>query len=237
MNIKRLFTVKSYKYLNRALPIISLLVFIFLFTGLYYSLIASPVDYEQGNAVRIMYVHVPSAWMSLFIYSLIGCLSVIYLTWKNHFAFILASAAAPIGACFAFITLVTGSIWGKPMWGAWWVWDARLTSMLILFFFYLSYIFTINSARDMYKAALPSSIISVIGLINVPLVKFSVNLWNSLHQDASISKLGAPSIDPAMLKPLILMAICWMLIFILDLTIRVEKFLNLIKIRRDKAKL
>jgi heme exporter protein C len=237
INLKRLVTVKSYKYIRGATGFLALALLASLSFGLYFSLIASPADYEQGGAVRIMYVHVPSAWMSLLIYSFIGLLSIIYVVARNQFAFTVACAAAPTGACFAFITLVTGSIWGKPMWGAWWVWDARLTSMLILFFFYLSYIFIIRAARDIRRAALPASIVSITGLINVPLVKFSVNLWNSLHQDATISKIGSPSIDPAMMKPLLIMAISWMLFFVIDLIIRVEKLLNFNKIKRCKAKL
>ena len=167
---------------------------ILLLVGLWFSLYQSPIDYQQGNAVRIMYIHVPSAWMSMGIYSFIALSSFFGLIYGHITAFTLAKAAAPIGATFTAICLISGSAWGKPMWGTWWVWDARLTSVLILFFFYIGYIVFSKSFNDFSKGEKFSSILAIIGLVNLPIIKFSVDYWNTLHQPASISKFGAPSI-------------------------------------------
>ncbi|MBU6140237.1 MAG: heme ABC transporter permease CcmC [Proteobacteria bacterium] len=169
------------------------------------AILNSPNDYQQSNAVRIMYVHVPAAWMALLIYTLLAVFNLSGFIWKNPFFYLIARSIAVIGAVFAFITLVTGSIWGKPIWGTWWVWDARLTSVLILFFLYLGYIILLDSFEDRSKGERIAAIISIIGFINVPIVKFSVEYWNSLHQPASIMRKGGVSIDPLMLKPLLLM--------------------------------
>jgi heme exporter protein C len=152
-----------------------------------------------------MYIHVPAAWMSLLIYTLMAIFNLSAFIWKNPFFYIIAKSIALIGAAFTLITLVTGSIWGKPIWGAWWVWDARLTSVLILFFLYISYIILIDSFDDRAKAEKIAAIISIVGFINVPIIKFSVEYWNSLHQSASIMRKGGVLIDPLMLKPLLLM--------------------------------
>ncbi len=165
----------------------------------------SPADYQQGNAVRIMYVHVPAAWMALLIYTLMALFNLSGFIWKNPFFYLIARSIAVIGAVFAFITLATGAIWGKPIWGAWWVWDARLTSVLILFFLYLGYIILLDSFDDRAKGEKIAAIISIVGFVNVPIIKFSVEYWNSLHQPASIIRSGGVAIDPAMLKPLLLM--------------------------------
>ena len=167
---------------------------ILLLVGLWFSLYQSPIDYQQGNAVRIMYIHVPSAWMSMGIYSFIALSSFFGLIYGHITAFTLAKAAAPIGATFTAICLISGSAWGKPMWGTWWVWDARLTSVLILFFFYIGYIVFSKSFNAFSKGEKFSSILAIIGLVNLPIIKFSVDYWNTLHQPASISKFGAPSI-------------------------------------------
>ncbi len=154
--------------------------------GLYWALIASPADYQQGESVRIMYVHVPAAWMSLFIYIVMAIAGAIGLIWQIKLANIMAKVSAPIGAAFTFLALVTGSVWGKPMWGTWWVWDARLTSELILLFLYLAYI-SLNSAFDNPKtASKASSVLAIVGLVNIPIIYYSVEWWNSLHQGASI---------------------------------------------------
>lgn len=154
--------------------------------GLYWALIASPADYQQGDSVRIMYVHVPAAWMSLFIYIVMAVAGAIGLIWQIKLANIVATVSAPIGAVFTFLALVTGAVWGKPMWGTWWVWDARLTSELILLFLYLAYI-SLNNAFDNPKtAAKASSILAIVGLVNIPIIYYSVEWWNSLHQGASI---------------------------------------------------
>ena len=155
--------------------------------GLYWALIVSPVDYQQGDSVRIMYVHVPAAWMSLFIYVVMAVAGAIGLIWQIKLANVVASVSAPIGAAFTFLALVTGAVWGKPMWGTWWVWDARLTSELILLFLYLAYM-SLNNAFDNPKtAAKASSVLAIVGLVNIPIIYYSVEWWNSLHQGSSVS--------------------------------------------------
>ncbi len=168
------------------------------------AIINSPLDYQQSNAVKIMYIHVPAAWMALMIYTLMAAFNVCAFAWRNPFFYLIARAIAPVGAIFTFITLITGSIWGKPIWGAWWVWDARLTTVLILFFLYLGYIILLDSFDDREKGEKIAAIISIVGFINVPLIKFSVEYWNSLHQPASIMRSGGVAIHPAMLYPLLL---------------------------------
>ena len=199
---------------------------ILLLVGLWFSLYQSPIDYQQGNAVRIMYIHVPSAWMSMGIYSFIALSSFFGLIYGHITAFTLAKAAAPIGATFTAICLISGSAWGKPMWGTWWVWDARLTSVLILFFFYIGYIVFSKSFNDFSKGEKFSSILAIIGLVNLPIIKFSVDYWNTLHQPASISKFGAPSIHIDMLIPLLIMFLAFIFIFIHLLMIRFQLELN-----------
>jgi heme exporter protein C len=190
--------------------------------GIYYALIDSPEDYQQGDMVRVMYVHVPAAWMALGIYLMIGLASLLSVVWKIRMGYVVGIAAAPLGAIFAAITLITGAIWGKPMWGTWWVWDARLTSMLVLFLLYLAYIAVVNAGDNLYRAEKPASIIALIGMINVPIVKFSVDIWNSLHQGASVMKIGGPSIDPSMLKPLFIMFAAYATYFIAMMIFRVN---------------
>lgn len=194
--------------------------------GLWFSFYNSPIDYQQGNAVRIMYVHVPSAWMSMGIYSFIAISSFFGLVYGHITAFSLAKAAAPIGATFTAICLISGSAWGKPMWGTWWVWDARLTSVLILFFFYIGYIVFSKYFNDFSKGEKFSSILAIIGLVNLPVIKFSVDYWNTLHQPASISKFGSPSIHIDMLIPLLIMFFAFIFIFIHLLMIRLQLELN-----------
>lgn len=199
------------------LPILSIALPIIFATGLYYALLSSPEDYQQGQMVRVMYVHVPAAWMSLGVYSFIATCSFSALVWKTRLSYYLAIAAAPIGAGFTLITLITGSLWGKPIWGTWWVWDARLTSMLVLFFIYISYMLIVYTPDSLARAEKPASVMAIIGLINVPIVKFSVDIWYSLHQPASILRSGGPSIDEAMLKPLFIMFLGYILYFLLVL--------------------
>ena len=186
-------------------PYILLIAITTLISGLYFGLFDSPKDYQQGDAVRIMYVHVPSAWLASFLYFSLAISCVFYLVWKHPLADLVSSSIAPIGALFSALTLVTGSLWGKPMWGTWWVWDARLTSMLVLFFFYLGYILLSNAFERKIDGSKTASVLAIVGLINLPIVKFSVDWWNTLHQPASIIKIGGPSIDDKMLLPLILM--------------------------------
>src|SRR5688572_27776807 len=160
--------------------------------GLYYALVASPPDYQQGESVRIMYVHVPAAWMALFVYTFMAAASAIAIIWRHPLAEVAARAAAPVGACFTFLALVTGSLWGKPMWGTWWVWDARLTSVLILFFLYLGYMALTNAFEDQERGRRAGAVLALVGVINLPIIKFSVDWWNTLHQPASISRIGTP---------------------------------------------
>ena len=213
------------------IPILTISTFVMMVIGLYLALIVSPVDYQQGAFVRIMYVHVPASWMALGIYIFMAACSFSYLVWKTTISYLLAVASSYIGANFTLISLVTGSLWGKPIWGTWWVWDARLTSMLILFLLYLSYIIIVNSADNIRKTQNPASIIALIGLINIPIVKFSVNIWYSLHQPASVLRLGSPTIHPSMLKPLIIMFISFVLYFLLILTMCTSVLIYKIKHR------
>jgi len=190
--------------------------------GLYFGLIASPADYQQGETVRIMYVHVPSAWMALFVYSSMAIASAVGLIWKHPLAHLSAEAAAPIGACFTFICLFTGSLWGKPMWGTWWVWDARLTSVLVLFFLYLGYMALNSAFDDPSRGERSAAILALIGFINVPIIKFSVDWWNTLHQPASVVKMSGPAIHGSMLVPLLMMAVGFSLFFCAVLLIRMR---------------
>ena len=202
-----------------------------LVAGLYFALFASPPDYQQGETVRIMYVHVPAAWMALFVYTCMAVASATALIWRHPLADLIARSAAPIGAGFTFIALVTGSLWGKPMWGTWWVWDARLTSVLILFFLYLGYIALANAFDDPTRGARAAAILALVGFVNVPIIKFSVDWWNTLHQPASISRFDAPAIDPAMLTPLLLMALGFTTYFVTVLLLRVKSELVAAKLR------
>ena len=202
--------------------------FIFsLIIGLWFAIINSPPDYLQGETVRIMYIHVPSAWMALFVYSSIAAASLIGLINGHIVAFIYAKSVAPIGAVFTLICLVTGSLWGKPMWGTWWVWDARLTSMFMLLFIYLGYIIISKSFSDPVKGDKISSIFALIGFINIPIIKFSVDIWSTLHQTATISKIDTPSIHIDMIIPLIIMFISFVFLFLYIFSIRFFSELNL----------
>jgi heme exporter protein C len=215
------------------IPLLAALLPIVLGAGLYYALFSSPPDYQQGEMVRVMYVHVPAAWMSLGIYSFMAVCSFSALVWKTRMSYIFAIAAAPIGAIFSLITLVTGSIWGKPIWGAWWVWDARLTSMLVLFLLYISYIAIINSSSgNIVRAEKPASVMALIGFINIPIVKFSVDIWYSLHQPSSVLRIGGPSIHSTMLLPLMIMFFSFIIYFALALLMRTKTIMNNLKQRK-----
>ncbi|WPY00930.1 Putative heme ABC transporter permease [Candidatus Trichorickettsia mobilis] len=220
------------RFTARLVPILLCMLILSLTFGLYQALIVSPADYQQGEMVKMMYIHVPAAWMSLTIYSFIAVCSLINLVWNTKLSYLLAIAAAVPGAAFALITLVTGSLWGKPIWGAWWVWDARLTSMLILLILYLSYLAVVNSGDNISRAEKPAAVIALIGFINVPIVKFSVDIWYSLHQPASVLRLGSPTIHSSMLLPLMLMFISFICYFLLILFIRTQILLNQLKLNR-----
>ena len=188
--------------------------------GIPWALVFAPADYQQGESVRIMYVHVPSAWMALFVYLVVAALSAASLIWRHTLADILAQAASPIGACFTALALATGSLWGKPMWGAWWVWDARLTSVLVLFFLYLGHIALARAFDDPQRGARAAALLAVVGVVNLPIVKFSVDWWSTLHQPASILKLSGPSIHSSMLWPLLLTIAGFMAYFVTVLILR-----------------
>lgn len=207
---------------DRVLPWSAGLTVLLLAVGLYLALLGSPPDYQQGNTVRIMYIHVPSAWMSLFIYTAMAASAAAGFVWKHPLADLFTRAAAPIGAGFAGLCLVTGSLWGAPMWGTWWVWDARLTSMLILFFFYLGYLALVHAFDDPERGTRAGAILVLVGVINVPIVKYSVDWWHTLHQPASLSPFGMPTIDPSMLWPLMVMALGFTGYFITLVLIRLR---------------
>ncbi len=186
---------------------------VFLSYGIMAGLFIAPIDYQQQEAVRIMYIHVPCALLSISIYTIIGIMSLIYLIWKIKIADIIASVSAPFGAAVTLLALFSGSLWGKPMWGTWWVWDARLTSELILLFLYCGYMGLRAAVPNLQVAATVSGILAVVGLFDVPIIHYSVGWWNTLHQAPSISKFAKPSIDVAMLYPLCSVMIAMYLIY------------------------
>ena len=175
--------------------------------GFYAAFAYAPADYQQGETVRIMYIHVPSAWLSTACYGIMALSSIGTLVWRNPLADVSAKAIAPIGAAFTFLCLLTGSLWGKPMWGTWWVWDARLTSVLVLFLIYCGILALWNAYEDPARAGRSAAVMTLVGAINLPIVKFSVDWWNTLHQPASVFRMGGPTIDKSMLWPLLLVAI------------------------------
>ncbi|MEQ8666906.1 MAG: heme ABC transporter permease [Rhodospirillales bacterium] len=191
-------------------------------SGLYLALFSSPPDYQQGESVRIMYVHVPAAWMALFCYVAMAAAAGVALVFKHPLADLAARATAPVGAAFTLLALATGSLWGQPMWGTWWVWDARLTSVLVLFFLYLGYLALANAFDDPARGNRAAGILALIGVVNVPIIKFSVEWWNTLHQPASVARLDGPTIHPDMLWPLLLMALAYKLYYLYVLIVRIE---------------
>jgi len=216
---------------NAILPWSAGLTVLLLAAGLYFALLRSPPDYQQGETVRIMYIHVPAAWMALFVYGCMAVSSASALIWRHPLADLIAKAAAPIGAGFTLICLTTGSLWGKPMWGAWWVWDARLTSVLVLFFLYLGYIALVNAFDDPTRGYRAAGILALVGGVNLPIIKFSVDWWDTLHQPASVVRLDGPSIHATMLWPLSLMALAFTAFFVTVLILRVRSEIAAAKIR------
>ena len=183
--------------------------------GLYGGLVWAPPDYQQGDAYRIIFVHVPAAWMSLLVYSIMAALAFCGVVWNFKMAAILAGASAGIGASFTFIALITGGIWGKPMWGTWWVWDARLTSELVLFFLYLGFMALRAALPDKRAAWRGGAILLLVGFVNVPIVHFSVDWWNTLHQPATVFRADGPAMHPQMLYPLLIMAAAFVFLYVL----------------------
>ena len=202
---KNFFPSKILLLKNSVINSLIILLAVVIIVGLAYSLFISPPDYIQGDSVRIMYVHVPSSFIALACFGFIGIASICNLIFKIKFMPLLAKSLAPIGCVFSLVSIVTGSFWGKPTWGTWWVWDARLTSMIILLLFYIAYILAWKFIDSFEKANKVSSIIGIIGLFNLPIIKYSVDWWNTLHQPSSITLTSAPSIHYTMLIPLIIM--------------------------------
>lgn len=208
------------------LPIALILTGVLFAAGLYTSLVTSPPDYQQGEAMRMMYVHVPASWMALFVYSFLALMSLFALVWRHPLAEVLAISAAPIGALFTGLSLATGSLWGKPMWGTFWVWDARLTSVLILLFLYGGYWALYKAYSHPEQGIRAASLLALVGVINLPIIKGSVEWWNTLHQPASFTKFSSPSIHSSMLTPLLLMAGAYFFYFVGALIIRAHTELN-----------
>ncbi len=215
----------------RLLPWVAGAAAVALLAGLYLGLFRAPADYQQGEAVRIMYVHVPSAWMAIFIYSCIALASVFALVWRHPLADLFAGASAPIGAAFTFLALLTGSLWGKPMWGTWWVWDARLTSVLVLFFLYLGHMALFQAFEDAERGRKAAAILALVGVINIPIIKFSVDWWNTLHQPTSLLRAEGPAIDPSMLWPLLLMGFGFTAFYLAVVLVRMRSALVAARIK------
>lgn len=197
---------------GRVLPFATVVTTVLFAIGLFMSFTA-PEDYQQGATVRIMYVHVPSAWLAMMCYTVMTIAALGTLVWRHPLADVAVKAAAPIGAAFTALALITGSLWGKPMWGTWWVWDARLTSVFVLFLMYLGLIALTRAMDDPAKSARVSAILILVGFVNIPIIKFSVDWWYTLHQPASVLRLDGPTIHPSMLYPLIVMALAFTMLF------------------------
>ena len=210
------------RFAAAVLPALSAVTALALAAGLYLALFVSPPDYQQGETVRIMFVHVPAAWLSMMGYGLLAALGATLLVWRHPLAALMARASAPVGATFAAICLISGSLWGRPMWGAWWVWDARLTSMLLLFFLYLGHIALSRAYDDPDRGDRAAAILALVGVINLPIIKFSVDWWNTLHQPASVARLGGPSIHPSILTPLLVMAVALLLLYVTLVLLRTD---------------
>ena len=206
-----------YRIAGKWIPWLTALFLMLSLAGLYGGLIVAPADYQQGDSYRIIFVHVPSAWMSLFIYVVMAFCGGIIIVWRMKLAEVVLISSAPIGASFTLLALITGSLWGKPMWGTYWVWDARLTSELILLFLYLGIIGLHNAIDDKRVAARAVAILAIVGVVNIPIIHFSVEWWNSLHQGPTVTKLDKPSIHYSMLIPLLLMALAFQVYYVLVL--------------------
>jgi len=221
-------------FAERALPwLIAATLFAFAI-GLTQALFVAPDDYQQGATVKIMFLHVPSAWLGMFCWSLMSAAALGTLVWRHPLADVAAKAAAPIGAAFTFLCLFTGSMWGRPMWGTYWVWDARLTSVLVMFIMYLGLIALWRSVEDPSRAGRAAAVLTLVGAINLPIIKFSVDWWNTLHQPASVFRVGGSSIDRSILMPLFSMAIAFTLLFV---TLHIAAMRNEILRRRVRGML
>ena len=210
------------RFSQRVLPGLGFATVLMLAVGAYMAFFVAPEDYQQGKTVRIMFLHVPSAWLSMGGYAMLAALCASLLVWRHPLAALMARAAAPVGASFAAVCLLTGSLWGRPMWGTYWVWDARLTSMLLLFFLYLGHIALSRAYDSPERGDRAAAILALIGVINLPIIKFSVDWWNTLHQPASITRLDAPAIHSSILVPLLWMAVSLLFLFVWLVLLRTE---------------
>jgi heme exporter protein C len=236
LNLHRFASPARFQRLARYLiPISGALAAGCLVAGAWFGLVASPADYQQGQTVRIMYVHVPAAWLALMTYTMMAVGAAVGLVWKHALADVFIRAAAPVGAAFTLLCLVTGSLWGRPTWGAWWVWDARLTSVLVLFFLYLGYLALVDAFDDAERGLRAGSVLILVGAVNVPIIKFSVDWWNTLHQPASVFRIGGPTIDPAMLLPLALMALGFTAFFVAITCLRMQSEILARRLRQLRA--
>ena len=214
-----------------ALPWLAAATALALAAGLGLSWLA-PDDYQQGATVKIMFIHVPSAWLGMFCWGLMSVSALGTLVWRHPLADVAARSAAPLGAAFTFLCLVTGSLWGRPTWGTYWVWDARLTSVLVLFLMYLGLLALWNAVDEPSRAGRLAAILILVGAINIPIIKFSVEWWNTLHQPASVLRMGGPAIHPTILVPLLVMAFAFTLLFV---TLHVAAMRNEILRRRVRS--
>ena len=199
-----------YDLSGKFLPWFGWLTLILMVVGSYWGLVIAPADYQQGDSYRIIYIHVPAAWMSLFVYMVMATAGAVGLIWKMKMADVVASCSAPLGAAFTFLALVTGSLWGKPMWGTYWVWDARLTSELILLFLYLGFMGLEAAIDDKRTAANACAVLALVGVVNIPIIHYSVEWWNTLHQGSTVARVDKPAMDTNMLIPLLLMWLAFM---------------------------
>jgi len=209
-----------YRIGGKWMPCLSGGFLVLLISGLYGGLIEAAPDYQQGESYRIIFIHVPAAWMSLFIYVVMAFCGMVIIVWRMKLAEVVLISSAPIGASFTFLALATGSLWGKPMWGTFWVWDARLTSELILLFLYLGIIGLHNAIEDKRIAARAVAILALVGVINIPIIHYSVEWWHSLHQGASLSKFEKPSMPPSMYIPILVMALAFQIYYVLVLFLK-----------------
>ena len=221
-------------YIDKFIKFINSIFFVILIIGISFALIISPVDYLQGDSVRIMYVHVPSAWIGLSIFSLIAVSTILNFIFKIKNLFLFIKSLAPLGLLFTCLSIVTGSIWGIPTWGTWWAWDARLTSMLVLMLFYVLFIISLKYFKNNENLTKILSILSILGIINIPIIKYSVEWWSTLHQPASIKFLGTSSIHPSMLIPLFLMLLVLLLYCALIFLMKYKT--EIIKIKKRNIK-
>lgn len=222
-NFQKLASAKHfYPFAGKLIPWLTGITLLLLVYGVYLGLFVAPPDYQQGESVRIMFIHVPSAWMSMFIYAMMAGAAAIGLVWKIKLADSFASACAPIGTSFTLLALLTGSLWGKPMWGTWWVWDARLTSELILLFLYIGFMALQSAIDEPRRAARAGAVLVLIGVINLPVIHYSVEWWNTLHQPTSVTRMDGPRIHSSILVPLLVMAAAFKFYFFTVVLIRMR---------------